>query len=155
MEGCQRQASTLWAIAGSGKVARGPIMHQPPPFTTWKITCASPEEAQALRQWLSSRIGLDQFFTDTIHTYPDGVERVESVQHRLGDYFADVCVLPGFKGIPASFRLVFRLQPDAGRFWKDLMVDILKEVEAALPNASIYLESKGEKEPAVCGGPLH
>ena len=65
-------------------------MRQPQRYTSWLITGSSPEEAQALRSWLSSRIDLDRGLTDTVRTYPAGVEQVHSKPHRLGDYFADI-----------------------------------------------------------------
>ena len=126
---------------------RASIMRQPPTYTTWKITCHSPAEAHALQQWLSSRIKLDRVLTDTIRVTPDGVEQVQTVRHRLGDYFAAIRMLPESPANPASFRLVFHRRPEAGRFWKDLMVNILQEIETTAQKASIELDSKGEMEP--------
>jgi Schlafen, AlbA_2 len=122
-------------------------MHQPPTYaTTWKITCRSPEDAQALQQWLANHIGLDRVFTDTVRAAPNGVEQVETVQHRLGDYFADIRTLPESTANRSSLRLVFHRRPNAGQYWKDLMVSILQEIEAAPQKASIAVESKGEME---------
>jgi hypothetical protein len=126
---------------------RAPIMRQPPTYTTWKITCHSSEEAQALQHWLSSRIDLDRVLTDTVRVTPNGVEQVQNVRHRLGDYFAAIRMLPDSQANPASFRLVFHRRPEAERFWKDLMVNILQEIEATPQKASIEVESKGEVEP--------
>src|SRR5258707_11527385 len=106
---------------------RTSIMRQPPTYTAWKITCDSPEEAQALQQRLSSRIELDRVLTDTVRVTPNGVEQVQTVRHRLGDYFAAIRVLPDSQANPASFRLAFQRRPKAGRFSKDLMVNILQE----------------------------
>ncbi len=125
---------------------RVPIMRQPPTYTTWKITCRSSDEVQALQQWLSSRIDLDRIMTDTVRVAPNGVEQVETVPHQLGDFSA-IRLLPNSQANPASFRLVFHRRPDAGRFWKDLMVNILQEIETTPPKASIEVESKGEMEP--------
>jgi hypothetical protein len=122
-------------------------MRQPPAYTTWKITCHSPGEAEALRQWLSGRIDLDRVWTDTVRVTPDGVEQVQTVKHRLGDYFAAIRLLPDAQANPASFRLVFHRRPEAGRFWKDLMVNILQEIETSPQKASVALEPKGEGEP--------
>jgi hypothetical protein len=127
---------------------RAPIMRQPPTYTAWKITCRSPEEAEALQQWLSSRIDLDRVLTDTVRVTPNGVPQVQTVQHRLGDYFAAIGVLPDSQANPASFRLVFHRWPEAGCFWKDLMVNILQEIETIPPQkAFINLDSKGEMDP--------
>jgi hypothetical protein len=122
-------------------------MRQAPTYTTWKITCPSPEEAQALQQWLSSRIDLDRVLTDTVRVTPNGVEQVQTVRHRLGDYFAAIRMLPDSQANPAAFRLVFQRRPEAGRFWKDLMVNVLQEIETTPQKASIELDSKGEAEP--------
>ena len=82
-------------------------MRQPPTYTSWKITSQSPEDAQALQQWLSSRIDLDRVLTDTVRASSNGVEQAQTVPHRLGDYFADIRTLPDGQANPASFRLVF------------------------------------------------
>ncbi len=124
-------------------------MRQAPTYTTWKITCQSSEEAQALQQWLSSRIHLDRVMSDPVRVNPDGVEQVQTVPHRLGEYFAAIRILPDSQANPASFRLVFHRRPDAGRFWKDLMVNILQEIETSPQPAGIQLDSKGEMEPAT------
>lgn len=125
-------------------MAQVPTMRQPPTYTAWKITCRSPEEAQSLRQWLPGRIDLDRVWTETIRVTPNGVEKVQTVRHRLGDYFAALHVLPDSQADPASFRIQFQRRPDASRFWKDLMVNILQEIEGAPQTHSIELASKGE-----------
>lgn len=117
-------------------------MHQPPTYTTWKVTCQSAEEADALREWLASRIDLDRVVTDTVRTAPNGVEQVQVVQHRLGGYFSEIRILSDSQANPASFRLVFQRRPDGGRFWKDLMVSVLREIETAPQESSIGLDSK-------------
>src|SRR5438034_814691 len=122
-------------------------MRQPPTYTTWKITCRSAEEAQALQQWLSSRIDLDRVWTDTTRVAPNGKERVQTIPHRLGDYFAAIRLLPDSHANPASFQLVFQRRPDAGRFWKDLMVNLLQEIEETPQKLTIEPESKREKGP--------
>jgi hypothetical protein len=124
-----------------------PIMHQPPAYTSWKISCRSSADAQSLQQWLSSRIDLDRVLTDTVRVTPDGLEQVQTVRHRLGDYFAAIRMLPDSQENAMSFRLIFRRRPEAGRFWKDLMVTILQEVETTPQKASLGLDSKGETEP--------
>jgi hypothetical protein len=123
-------------------------MRQPPTYT-WKITGHSPEDAQALQHWLSSRINLDRVLTDTVRATPNGVEQVQIVQHRLDDYFADIRMLPDSQANPTSFRLVFHRRPDSARFWKDLMVNILQEIETAPQKASIELDSKGEMDTGI------
>jgi hypothetical protein len=126
-------------------------MRQPPAYTTWKITCQSPDDARALRQWLAPRIDLDRVWTDTVRTAPDGVEQVQAIPHRLGDYFAEIRALPDVQSPPESFRLVFRRRPDAGRFWKDLMVNVLGAIRAGGRAASVEFDSKGDTAPTAPG----
>jgi hypothetical protein len=121
-------------------------MRRPQSCTSWKITCHSPDEAQVLQEWLSSHIGPDRVLTDTVRVTPNGVEQVQTVRHRLGDYFAAIRMLPASQANPASFRLVFHRRPEAGRFWKDLMVNILQEIETTPQKLSIEVESKGNAE---------
>ena len=90
---------------------------------------------------------MDRVLTDTVRVIPNGVEQVQTVRHRLGDYFAAIRMLPDSQGNPASFRLVFHRRPEGGRFWKDLMVNILQEIETAPQKASIDLDAKGEMGP--------
>ncbi len=60
-------------------------------------------------------------------------------------------MLPDSQANPGSFRLVFHRRPEAGRFWKDLMVNVLQEIETTPQKAPIDLDSKGETEPIAPG----
>ena len=126
-------------------------MRQPPTFTTWKITCRSADEARALQQSLASRIYLERVITDTVRSMPNGIEQVQDVPHRLGDYFTDIRIDPDSAAGPATFQLTFQRRADAGRFWKDLMVNIVQEIEAQPGTAAIDVASKDELEPAPSG----
>lgn len=68
-------------------------MRNPPIYTSWIITCHSSQGVQTVRSWLVDRIQLGRVITDTARTYPDGVEQVQVVPHRLGDYFAAIGLL--------------------------------------------------------------
>ncbi|HJT32997.1 MAG TPA: hypothetical protein VJ783_13230 [Pirellulales bacterium] len=126
-------------------------MHREPSLTIWKITCRSGEEAKALEMWLSSQIDLNRTIVDTIRTAPNGVEKVEAVPHRLGDYFAAIHVSPGCSDDPTCLRLSFERRADAGRFWKDLMVHILQEIESSPQKPTINLDSKQQPGEALAG----
>src|SRR5262249_34986333 len=67
--------------------------------------------------------------------------------HRLGDYFAAIRLLP-VEQDPSAFHLLFHRLPSAGRYWKDLMVNILQEIEKAPEQPSITLGYKGDNEPS-------
>lgn len=126
-------------------------MHREPALTIWKITCRSSEEAKAVEGWLSSQIDLNRAIVDTIRTAPNGVEKVEAVPHRLGDYFARIRVLPNCTNDSRCLKLGFERRADAGRFWKDLMVSILQEIEDSPQKPSVAFDSKGELDEALAG----
>jgi hypothetical protein len=110
--------------------------------TSWKITCSSSDEAQALRRWLAARIDPERILTDSVRIAPDGVEEVQAVRHRLGDYFAAIRTVPDSRTDSPWFQLVFQRRPEAGRFWKDLMVNVLQEIETTPQKPSIRPDSK-------------
>jgi hypothetical protein len=122
-------------------------MKAPPIFTTWLVSCHSPAERVALQARLTDRINLDRVLVDEIHSFPEGVEQVESVRHRLGDYFEGIFHLGATPGADREFRLVFQRRPDVGRFWKDLMVNLLTEIRAAPETKTVTLDSKSDVAP--------
>lgn len=126
-------------------------MPREPAFTLWKIVCHSSDEAKALACWLASRIDLDRTIVDLVRTAPNGVEQVRAVSHRLGDYFTEILVLPCRAGDASCLRLTFERCANAGRFWKDLMVTIVQEVEASPQKPTVALESKGERDEVLAG----
>lgn len=119
-------------------------MRHDPLFTLWSVQCRSSHDCDRLRQWLAEAVTLDSTFTDEARAFPDGVEVCRREQHRLGDYFQSVRVLPSSE--PNSFRVLFQRHPTAGRFWKDLMVRILESVRREA-GATTTLEYRGDVEP--------
>jgi hypothetical protein len=122
-------------------------MQSPPLFTSWLVQCRSPEAAQSLQRRLSGQVRLDAVLEDPVRTYPSGVEQSQVQRHRLGDYFAAIRLLPAPGQLPSAFRLVFHRLPDAARFWKDLMVNILQATQNSPETAAITLDYKGDEEP--------
>src|SRR5262249_27231895 len=127
--------------------AKAFVMKQPPNYLSWLITCHSPAQSQELQRRLADRLSLDRVLVDTVHVFPNSVEHVESVPHRLGDYFADIRMLPAPAGTPSAFRLVFHRLPQAGRFWKDLMVSLLQEIQTNPETLSLLSDYKGPDAP--------
>ena len=62
----------------------------------------------------------------------------------LGDYFADLQFVPT---TPQSFLFVLRRHPHAQRFWKDLMVGILRQLEDDPTRPKITLHEKSDMPP--------
>jgi hypothetical protein len=123
-------------------------MPQAQSFMSWNITCHSAEEAQLLQRSLVSDIDLDRVMMDTTSVASDGSQCVQRVPYRLGDYFAAIRILPDLDVNSASFRLVFHKRADAGRFWKDLMVNLVQEIEASPHTILVAFDCKGETMPA-------
>jgi hypothetical protein len=123
------------------------MMKSPPLFTSWLVQCRSPEASQALQRQLSGRVRLDAVVEDRVRTYRGGTEKLQVEQHRLGNYFASIRLLPASGPVVAAFRLVFHRLPTAGRFWKDLMVNIVQETQNSPETAAITLDYNGNEEP--------
>ncbi len=124
-------------------------MRYDPTFLCWLVRCSSPEKAYRLQDWLAPRITLDTVLANVIRSYPEGVEAERVEHHRLGDYFQEIRILPGSPEVPSVFRVVFHRRPDAGRFWKDLMVRIVVSLQKQPWQATTELEYKGEQDPVA------
>ncbi len=122
-------------------------MRYDPTYLSWLAPCSSPDEARQLQDWLAERITLDTILEDVIRSYPEGAQAERIEYHRLGDYFEEIRVLPASPDMPLVFRVVFHRRPDAGRFWKDLMVRILVSLQERLSGRKITLEYRGEEDP--------
>jgi hypothetical protein len=126
-------------------------MRYDPTFLSWLIHCSSPEEARHLKDSLAEYITLDTVHENVIRSHPGGIEGDRIEPHRLGDYFEEIRVLAGTADLPSVFRVVFHRRPDAGRFWKDLMVRILVSLQKRSGDTEITLEYKGEEDPIAAG----
>lgn len=115
-----------------------------PTYYSWQVTCRSAEQCEALRQSVSPAIDLDRVITDTAMACEGGVPRTWQEHHRLGDYFADLQFVPTS---PESFLFVLRRRPEAGRFWKDLMVGILRQLEDDPVKPKITIHEKSDTPP--------
>jgi hypothetical protein len=126
-------------------------MRHDPVFTSWLVRCASREDAGKLQQWLRDGLAADCVCEDVVRS-GTGDQATSAVErHRLGDYFADVRPLPGPPDDPTSFRVLFHRRPDAGRYWKDLMLRVLQVLRRAADNATTTLEYWGDEESKVLG----
>jgi len=118
-----------------------------PIFTSWLVNCHSLDQAEALRSRLSKDIRLDAVVEDVIRSYQGGVEHRQIKTHRLGDYFAEIRLLSSPGSGPTALRLVFQRLPRAGRYWKDLMVNIIQALASAPETVSVTLDYKVDKAP--------
>jgi hypothetical protein len=89
---------------------------------------------------LSDLLQSDRPFVDIVRAFPDGREVRSTELHSLQDYFNSIHALHGAADAPFSLRLHFHRRPDAGRFWKDLMLRTLQDLRRVAPEASITRE---------------
>lgn len=104
---------------------------------TCVITCESPERVRAVEQYAREKLVLDNDYIDIARSFPSGTERRIERHYRLGDIFSDVQLVSNPANDATSFSLVFRLRPDADRYWKDLLVNILQSISHAGSGVSI------------------
>jgi hypothetical protein len=115
-------------------------------FITWRIAARSHDKAEAIGNFLKRTTDLSLVFTDRIITLPGKREETRTEQHRLGDYFERLEVLPGSSEATSAIRLFFQRKPDAPAFWKDLMVRTLGSVREYDPTTSITLDYRIDDE---------
>src|SRR5439155_18109780 len=96
-------------------------------FTAFDVSCASAADARVLQDRVRREVAPDAVVWDEILNS----ECPSRVPHRVGDYFEEVMIRPG----PGDgrFRLIFHRRRDAGRFWKDVMVRLVRTIEKSEP----------------------
>lgn len=121
-------------------------MKAAPYFITWKIAAGSRDKAEAIGNFLKQKTNLSLVFTDRIVTLPGKRVETRTEQHRLGDYFERLDVLPSNGEATPAIRLFFQRKPEAPAFWKDLMVGMLGSVREYDPTTSITLDYRIDDE---------
>lgn len=94
------------------------------------ISGPTPEMLRAGEHLARTESALDRVSTVVSFSFPGGVERRVERSYRIGDYF-DRIEIGNLMSEGRSFEMVFHVRPDAGRYWKDLIVGILRDMEQA------------------------
>jgi hypothetical protein len=110
-------------------------------FLAYDVRCGSADEAVKVEAMVRRLGGRDAILQ---HEVTGGGKSVE-ISHRVGDYFQEILVLPPNGEDHGALRVVFHRSPEAGRFWKDLMVRIVRAIEEAFPRATVTLVHKGDE----------
>jgi len=118
-------------------------MRNDPLYFSWLIQCESEDDARRVKQVIEAVPIVQRTFEDAVRTFPAGVETRQTNKHFVGDYFAGVDVLPASS--PSSFRLVFQRKPDTGRYWKDVMMKVLRTVQDGPAKVRIALDYRGDE----------
>jgi hypothetical protein len=116
-------------------------MRRDPIFLVFDVRCPSPDEAAKVEAMIRRLGRRDAIHTDAV----TGDGKTAEVSHRIGDFFEDVLVFPRVGEDTRALRVVFHRRPDAGRFWKDLMVWIVRAMEQRDPSPSVTLVYQGDE----------
>jgi hypothetical protein len=111
-------------------------MRKDPKIITVQISCESPERLREVVQLARDSVALNNILTETVKYFSNGRETSESYPHKLADYFDQIQV-DDLPNEPTSFRLVFHRRADSPRFWKDLIVMILRSIRESMPSETV------------------
>lgn len=109
----------------------------------WDIQCSSPSAATEVQSLLEREADLGRM--KRVTWTGGGAARDES--YRLGDYFRTIRVEPSGGTTAQGLRLVFERLPEAGRYWRDLMVGFLQSVRVLDEKATITMAYRHEEAP--------
>jgi hypothetical protein len=123
-------------------------MRNGPHVIAWDVRCPSAAEAHAVRELLDREADLDAVVIVTVTGGGTNREKV----HRLRDYFQAIHVGPCAPEGPHALRVVFQRLPNAGRYWRDLMVRLLRCVSRVSDGITITMAYRLEDAPSQ--GPL-
>lgn len=100
---------------------------------TYIIRSKSPDASLKAKEAARSVIGPDEEITRTFMARPSGVELREVRSFRIGDYF-DKIALGNVDSL--TFTLSFQVSQRADRFWKDILIAVLKAISDKIPDTS-------------------
>ncbi len=114
-------------------------MRDDPLFLVFDIRCSSGEDASKVQELVRQICIIDSHILITVVSS----EGSKDTLFEIADYFKDVLIFAGVHSNPRDSRIVFLRQPNADRFWKDMMVRVFLSLENAVPNARVALVYKG------------
>lgn len=115
-------------------------MRYDPVFLAYTVTSPTREDSRKIQEKLRKQIGPDSVMVDTRIS----AEGTEKIHHRIGDYFEEILLFSELEENPQQFRLVFHRHPRAGRFWKDIMVRLVRALETGDPKVAISMDYQGD-----------
>ena len=101
-------------------------MRHDPLYMSWLVRCGSEEQARNIRRGLEAFPVTNLTFQDAVRAFPGGAELRQDSPHVVGDYFAEVSLIP--EPSSPAFQLLFQRKPGAPRCWKDVMMYVLRMV---------------------------
>lgn len=105
---------------------------------TFLVSSGSAEKLRAVKAVATEKSSLDRVHTDIAKA----ADTLFVEAHKLRDYFNSISLAEQDQ---TSFRLIFKPRHDAGRFWKDLIVEIL----TALRNSGASIQTVARGQPAT------
>ncbi len=110
-------------------------------YWAWDVHCPSPQEVLRVEHAARPEVEPDRVLKVTRVSS----ESTEELSYRVGDYFTDITMLPRVGGDFGVLRIIFRRHPQAGRFWKDIMVRILTSIRELANDVSVTLAYRGDE----------
>jgi hypothetical protein len=111
--------------------------------TVWDIACPSRDAAVSVRERLLREAQPDAVFLAQVADADGRSPR----QYRIGDLFERVTAEP-LPVAEARLRLTFVRRPDADRYWKDVMIRLVRTAESSCTGARAALAFRGDPPPA-------
>lgn len=106
-------------------------------LVVFEVTADSPEALRAAEQVAVAKSAQDHQLSDTLIRYVAGKETHTQRFYRVGDYFSAVEVRPK----PRSLSVTFHVAPNADRYWRDLMVQVVAAIRDSAAGVSVQLTS--------------
>src|SRR5271165_1224069 len=117
-------------------------MRNGPRVIAWDIVCPSSVACDAVQRLLDHEAALDAAID--VEVTSAGMTRRDV--HRLGDYFQTIRVQPPSRDKPCVVRVIFERLPNAGRYWRDLMVRVLRSASTSADGTAVTMAYRIEDE---------
>ncbi len=93
------------------------------------LACRSQDDLRQALRLAEAECDPNRVFVDVLVAFPGGVENRKTQLHRLGDYFERIELLTDANSESHAFKIMFQPQSGAGRYWKDIMNQIIHSLE--------------------------
>src|SRR3954471_124848 len=114
-------------------------MRNDPPIVTWTVETDRAGETTALKRWLVEQTDPGRTFVDEAVSYPGGKKLAVATEYRICDLFERISIDDTSR--PGALVVSFHRRPSADGRWKDLMLAIIRSVEAKHAKVTMRRES--------------
>jgi hypothetical protein len=105
----------------------------PPRFVVFDLGCSSVLAASNIQNLVRQICVIDTHILIRSVSH----EGAKKTLFEIADYFKEVKILSGVNSDPCKTRIVFLLQPNADRFWRDIVFRVLGLTKKAVANVVV------------------